>query len=156
MVQDNKNPLHLDVVDRYLGDKTIPDEALPSLESFYPHESQVSIYHNQGVVDSFSRSSIKRIFWHKIISMLQSFCHVHPNTEVGQSCTCPYGNAHDGFTVAPNSVYHIPRLQSCQYENISITIVQVSIYNILMSCTFCCMHLYAHKSWLNVRDKKVT
>ena len=52
--KDYKNPLHLDVVDRYLwrmGDKTIPDEAPPSLESFYPHESQVSIYHNQGVVD---------------------------------------------------------------------------------------------------------
>ena len=34
-----KNPLHFDVVDRYLrqmGDKTIPDEAPPSLESFYP------------------------------------------------------------------------------------------------------------------------
>ena len=60
-VKDYKNPLHLDVVDRYLrrmGDKTIPDEAPPSLESFYPHESQVSIYHNQGVVDSLSRSPI--------------------------------------------------------------------------------------------------
>ena len=37
--KDYKNPLHFDVVDRYLrrmGDKTIPDEALPSLESFYP------------------------------------------------------------------------------------------------------------------------
>ena len=50
---DYKNPLHLDVVDRYLrrmgdktipdsgylrrmGDKTIPDEAPPSLESFFP------------------------------------------------------------------------------------------------------------------------
>ena len=36
---DYKNPLHLDVVDRYLrrrGDKTIPGEAPPSLESFYP------------------------------------------------------------------------------------------------------------------------
>ena len=35
---DYKNPLHLDVVDWYLrrmGDKTIPDKALPSLESFY-------------------------------------------------------------------------------------------------------------------------
>ena len=34
-----KNPLHLDVINRYLrrmGDKTIPDEAPPSLESFYP------------------------------------------------------------------------------------------------------------------------
>ena len=38
-MRDYKNPLHLDVVDRYLrrmGDKTIPDEAPPSLESFYP------------------------------------------------------------------------------------------------------------------------
>ena len=38
-VKDYKNPLHLDVVDRCLrrmGDKTIPDEAPPSLESFYP------------------------------------------------------------------------------------------------------------------------
>ena len=58
---DCKNPLHLDVVDRYLrrmGDKTIPDEAPPSLESFFPHESQVSIYRSQGVVDSLSRSPI--------------------------------------------------------------------------------------------------
>ena len=34
-----ENPLYLDVVDRYLrrmGDKTIPDEAPPSLESLYP------------------------------------------------------------------------------------------------------------------------
>ena len=36
-VTDYKNPLHLDVVDRYLrrkGDKTIPDEAPMSLQSF--------------------------------------------------------------------------------------------------------------------------
>ena len=36
---DYNNPLHLDVVDRYLrlmGDKTTPDEAPHSLESFYP------------------------------------------------------------------------------------------------------------------------
>ena len=41
------------------GDKTILDEAPPSLESFNPHESQVSIYHNH---DSLSRSSIKNTF----------------------------------------------------------------------------------------------
>ena len=38
-VRDYKNPLHLDVVDRYLqqiGDKTTPDKAPQSLESFYP------------------------------------------------------------------------------------------------------------------------
>ena len=62
-VKDYKNPLHLHVVDRYLrrmGDKTIPDEAPLSLESFIPHESQVSIYHNQGVVDSLSCSPINK------------------------------------------------------------------------------------------------
>ena len=56
-----KNPIHLDVVDRYLrrmGDKTIPDEAPRVWSRFIPHESQVSIYHNQGVVDSLSRSPI--------------------------------------------------------------------------------------------------
>ena len=37
-----------------MGDKTIPDEAPPN--RFIPHESQVSIYHNQGVVHSLSRS----------------------------------------------------------------------------------------------------
>ena len=38
-VSDYKNPLHVGVADRYMrrmGDKTIPDEAPPSLESFYP------------------------------------------------------------------------------------------------------------------------
>ena len=69
------------VVDRYLwlmGEKTIPDSAESHLELFYPpfvvsidlphqdvmdsdnpHKSQVSIYHNQGVVESLSLSSIK-------------------------------------------------------------------------------------------------
>ena len=39
LMGDYKNPPHFDVVDRNLrrmGDKTIPDEAHPSLESFYP------------------------------------------------------------------------------------------------------------------------
>ena len=42
LVGGKENPPHIDVVDRYLrrmGDKTIPDEAPPSLESFYPHIS---------------------------------------------------------------------------------------------------------------------
>ena len=37
--RDYMNPLHFDAVDRYLrrmGDKAIPDEASPNLESFYP------------------------------------------------------------------------------------------------------------------------
>ena len=52
---------HGGVIDRYLRQIvlwTIPDEAPSSLESFYPHETQVSIYHNQGVMDSLSRSPI--------------------------------------------------------------------------------------------------
>ena len=60
-VRNYKNPLHLHVVDRYLrrmGDKTIPDEALEVWNRLIPHESQVSINPNQGVVDSLSRSLI--------------------------------------------------------------------------------------------------
>ena len=67
-----------------MGDKTIPDSAEPRLESFYPpfvtgidlphqcvadyynpHEPQMLIYHNQGVVDSLSCSSIKNILSYK-------------------------------------------------------------------------------------------
>ena len=54
LMGDYKNPLQLDVVDRYLrrmGDKNDSNR-------FIPHESQVSIYHNQGVMDSLSRSPI--------------------------------------------------------------------------------------------------
>ena len=50
-----ENPSHLHVVDQYLrrlGNKTCPDEAPPSLESFYPPWVTGVIYHNQGVVDS--------------------------------------------------------------------------------------------------------
>ena len=39
LCKDYKNPQHLDVEHRYLrrmGDETIPGEAPPSLESFYP------------------------------------------------------------------------------------------------------------------------
>ena len=58
---DYKNPLHLDVVDLYLrrmGIKRYQTKLHRVWNRFIPHESQVSIYHNQGVVDSLSRSSI--------------------------------------------------------------------------------------------------
>ena len=50
------------------------------------------------------------------------------------------------FFVVQNNVYHPPRLQSLQYTNISNTILQVLIYDILVS-------LYAYKSQLNVIDR---
>ena len=56
---DYKNPLHLDVVDRYLwwmGIKRFQMRLRRVWNHFLPHSSQVSIYHNQGVVDSLSRS----------------------------------------------------------------------------------------------------
>ena len=51
---DYKNPPHLDVVDQYLRrmvDKTISDEAPPSLESFYPPGVAGIDLPHQGVVD---------------------------------------------------------------------------------------------------------
>ena len=43
------------------GDKIVPDEALRVITCFIPHKLQVSIYCNQGFVDYFSHSPIKRI-----------------------------------------------------------------------------------------------
>ena len=128
-----------------MGDKTIPDEAPPNLESFdplrvagidlpqskrfqarlrrvwnrfIPFESQVSIYHNQGVVDSLSRSLIKSIFQHQntaIISVSQLSHRSNSGKEVARSCTCPYCDAEDGYFAIPNSECHLPRLQYYQY-----------------------------------------
>ena len=81
-----------------------------------------------------------------IICVSQLSHRPDPNNEVPRSCTRPYGDANDVFVV-PNSVYHLLRLQSFQYENISITISQVSMYDILVSWILCRMYLYAHKSW---------
>ena len=107
--QDYKNPLHLDVVDW-------------SLRRFIPHESQKNI-------------STKK---HCDNSVSQLPHHPHPKMEVTWSCTWTYGKAKD-FFVVPNSVCHLPRLQSFQYDDISITTVCVSMYDILVSRIFCHM-----------------
>ena len=60
-VWDYKNPLHLDVVDWYLrrmGIKRFQTRLRRVWNRFIPHESQVSIYCNQDVMDSLSRSPI--------------------------------------------------------------------------------------------------
>ena len=56
--KDYTNPLHLDGEEWYL--RRMRDEAAPSLESFDPHESQVSIRGNQGIVYLLSRSPERR------------------------------------------------------------------------------------------------
>ena len=58
-----KKPLHLVVVNRYLqqmGDEIIRRSLF--WNRFIPHEMQVSIYCNQGVVNSIPRSAIKAYF----------------------------------------------------------------------------------------------
>ena len=99
-VMDYGNPLHLDMVDRYLQrirDKTIPDEDPPSLESFYPYESQVSICYNC-VVDYLPPTQTKRIFQLKNTTI--------PVKEVARSCVYQYGDANDGWFWC-NMVYAI-------------------------------------------------
>ena len=51
--------------------------------------------------------------------------------------------------VVQNNVCRPPRLQSHQYKNISNTMVQVSIYDILVSSIIYHIYPYAHKSRLN-------
>ena len=120
------------------------------------HESQVSIYHNQGVVDFLSRWSTKSIFQNKntAISAWRSYPTVL--VQIGKWRGVARGHAKDGFVVVQNTVCHLPKLKSYQYENISITIVQVAMYDILVSRIFCCVYLYAHKSRLNAKDELVT
>ena len=58
---DYENPLHLGVVDwslRWMGIKRFQTSFRRVWNCFIPHESQVSIYHNQGVVDSLFCSPI--------------------------------------------------------------------------------------------------
>ena len=69
LAADYKNPLHLDVVVRYLrwmGDKT---RLRRVWKRFIPYESQVSIYHKQCGVDSLSRSPIRIVFQPKVIAI---------------------------------------------------------------------------------------
>ena len=110
-----------------------------------PHESQVWIYHNQCVVDFCLVHLWKGHFKIKtaIISVSQLSHRPRLNKDVARSCTCPYGDAKDVlFFEFPNSVCHLPWLQSYQYNNGSIIIVQVSMYDISMSWILRCMYLY--------------
>ena len=70
-----------------MGEKTIPDEASPSLD-----DSQVSVYHNQCVVDSLSRSSIERMSQYKntTISSVSHLSHrLHLHKEVSRVFMAP-------------------------------------------------------------------
>ena len=86
-VLDYMNPLHLDVVDQYL-------RCPPSLEPF--HESQVSIYHNQGVVDFCLVHRQKNLCQSKKID-IPACCrlpfYTHQNKEVAQSYKWPCADA---------------------------------------------------------------
>ena len=86
------DPLHLDVVDRYLrrmGDKRFQTRLRRVWNRFIPHESQLSIYHNQGVVDSLSRSPIKMYSNVKNTAIPACGClsrRPHPIIVVPRSC----------------------------------------------------------------------
>ena len=160
--RDYKNPLHLDVVGRYLrrmGTKRFQTRLRRVWNRFIPHESQASIYTTKVLWILCLIHRQKSIFWYKntaIINVSQLSNRRHPNKEVARNFTCPCDDAKDGYFVAPKSECHLPRLQYYQYKNASVTTVQVSMYDMLVPWILCCMFLYAHKSRFNVRDKKVT
>ena len=76
-----------------------------------------------------------------------------PKLGSGTELHVPLWRRKRGIFMVSSSVCHLPMLHSYQYKNISITIVQVSMYGILVSWISWCLYLYAHKSRLNVRDK---
>ena len=123
---------------------------------FIPHESQVSIYRNQGVGDSLFRPPITSVFLHKNTTV-PAYRHLspcpHPNKEVARDCTCPYDDAKDGYLWC-KIMYAIHQdFSPTNIKNASNTIVQVLIHDILVKWILCRMHLYAHKYRLHARDK---
>ena len=112
-----KNLLHLDVVDRYMrriGDKRFHTRLRRDWNCFIPHESQVSIYRNQGLVETLSCSPIKITFYPKSTAIPGCCClshHSHPNEEAARSCRCPYGDAKYGY-LGCKIVYAIHRNSS--------------------------------------------
>ena len=117
-VKDYENPLHLDVADRYL--RRFQTRLRRVWNRFIPHESQVSIYHNQSVVGSLSRSPIntnKCVFqgWNTGTSSFPRLPQRrHPYKKVAQNCMRPYGDAVT-VIVMRNKACHPLRLNPYRY-----------------------------------------
>ena len=100
-VKDYENPLHLDVVDRYLrwmGDKTIPGEAPSSLESLYPPwVAGVNLPQARccGFFVLFTNKHNKVVFqgWNTGTSAFRRLSHSRqPYNEVALNCMRRYGD----------------------------------------------------------------
>ena len=121
---DDTNPLHIDVVDRYLrgmGDKTIPDEFPPSLESFYPPWIA-------GINVPQSRC------WEFLVSFTdkEHFNLKHHNTPMSQFVSPPPSKCaelHAPLWRRKDNLFPT-RLQSHQYKNNSI---QIHLYRSTIS-----------------------
>ena len=131
-----------------MGDKGFQLRLPPSLESFYPHDAQVSIYRNQCVVDSLYRPWMRMYFESKTTSTLairRLFHHRHPNEEATRICTRSYGyddrNGH--LFVMPNNACHPPKLlitsidEYIKYHCICVNLRHLGVIDILLRVFIC-------------------
>ena len=109
---------------------------------FIPHESQVSIYHNQGVVSSLSCLPIRSYLNLKPLQCCRFSLHLHPNKDVSWTCLCCYGNV-TMFIFGTNNVHIID--QDSNLINTQILYqTQLSTWDILVSWILCPLYLYTN------------
>ena len=141
---DYKNPLHLDVVDRYLrrmGDKTIPDEAPPSLESFYPPwVAGIDLPQSRccGFFVSFTNEAQEH---RHFVGCLAVVIHIRK----WRLIACVVMVTSWRLFVMQNNACHPLTQTTWVYTKISNTVVHLLINDIFVSGILCCVCLYAHK-----------
>ena len=158
---DYKNPLHLDVVDRYLrrmGDKTIPDEAPPSLESFYlPWVAGIDLPQSRccGFFVSFT---IKVYFKVKtqghrcFVGCLTVVIHIRK----WRLIACVVMVTSWRLFAMQNNECHQLRLKAYSYIQKYQTQLCICRSTTSVSGILCCVCLYAHKSRLTFMENYVT
>ena len=142
---DYKNPLHLDVVDRYLrrmGDKKIPDEAPPSLESLYPpFVAGIDLPQSRccGFFVSFTNNyKLKCILRlkHRTSALRRLSHRRHPNKEVALNCMRRYG---DGVTVIcnPLRLNHIDMKKNINHKCTFVDLRHLCVRDSLLCVLIC-------------------
>ena len=144
---------------RRMGNKTIPGEAPPSLESFYPPwvAGKYIDLPQSRCCGLFANKHKKRVFIVKTQEhrRFEGCLTVVTHKEVALNRIHLYV-----VIVTPwrlfgmqNKACHPLRLKPYRYiQKISNTVLHLSIYDIFVSGNLCCVCLYAHKSWLILMD----
>ena len=140
---------------RRMGDKTIPAEAPPNLESFYPPfvagidlpQSRccgffVSFTNKHKDFEVKTQEHRRFVGCPTVVIDVRKWCII----------VCVVMVTSWRLFVMENKVCYPLRLKPYRYTKISNTVVHLSIYDIFVSGILCCVYLYAHKPRLTLMD----